>query len=84
MLVPIVLPLCLSPGPLGGAAADRPTSLALAALGVHTGTMLMVIGVVSALVYRCTDLAFLKRGWINLDLVWSAALIVTGSLLLIR
>jgi len=84
MLVPIVLPLCLSPGPLGGAAADRPTSLALAALGVHTGTMLIVIGVVSALVYRCTDLAFLKRGWINLDLVWSAALIVTGSLLLIR
>jgi hypothetical protein len=83
MLVPIVLPLCLSPGPFGEPTAGGSTSIALAALGVHTGAMLLVIGAISILVYRCTDIGFLRRGWINLDLVWSAALVATGALLLI-
>jgi hypothetical protein len=83
MLVPIVLPLCLSPGPLSEPAASGSASMALAALGVHTGTMLIVIGAISILVYHCTDLGFLRRGWINLDFVWSAALMTTGALLLV-
>lgn len=83
MLVPVVLPICLSPGPMGELSANGQSALmALAALGVHTGTMLAVIGAISVLVYRCTDLAFLRRGWINLDLVWSAALVGTGVVLL--
>jgi hypothetical protein len=34
------------------------------------------------LAYEWIGLAFLRRGWINLDLLWTAALIVTGLLLL--
>jgi hypothetical protein len=32
-------------------------------------------------VYDWVGLAFLRRGWINLDLLWSMALIATGLLL---
>jgi len=58
-------------------------SVAMAAIGVHTVATLVVTGVVAMLVYEWIGLAFLRRGWINLDLLWTAALIVTGLLLLL-
>jgi hypothetical protein len=45
--------------------------------------MLVTTGAVAVLVYEWLGLAFLRRGWINLDLLWMAALIATGCLLLI-
>jgi hypothetical protein len=83
MLVPVVLPLCLSPGPMGELSSSRSIPVALAATGIHTAAMLAVIGTISFLVYRWVGVGFLRRGWINLDLVWSAALIATGVLLLL-
>jgi hypothetical protein len=44
--------------------------------------MLATIGIVSIVVYKWVDVAFLRRGWINLDLVWTIALIVCGVILL--
>ena len=81
MLIPVALPLCLSSSgkdDLGNA------SLAglLAALGTHTAAMLTAIAVVSLVVYRWSDLAFLRRWWINFDLIWILALIASGSTLL--
>jgi hypothetical protein len=35
------------------------------------------------LVYEWIGLAFLRRGWINLDLLWTVALVVTGLVLLL-
>jgi hypothetical protein len=81
MLVPVVLPLCLAPGPMGNLTASGSAGVALAVLGLHTAAMLAVIGAVALLVYRYTGLAFLRRGWVNLDLVWSAALLLTGVIL---
>ena len=43
--------------------------------------MLAVIGAVSLIVYD-QGLAFLRRGWINLDVLWSVALAVGGISLL--
>jgi hypothetical protein len=40
--------------------------------------MLLVTGVVAVVVYEWVGLDFLTRGWINLDLVWTAALIGMG------
>jgi hypothetical protein len=37
----------------------------------------------AVLVYEWIGLAFLRRGWINLDLLWTAALAVTGLVLLL-
>jgi hypothetical protein len=82
MLLPVVLPLCLTSGPAVELTASGSMMTGLAALGVHTAAMLAVIAAVSLLVYRYVGLAFLRRGWINLDLVWSAALTASGAVLL--
>jgi hypothetical protein len=55
---------------------------ALAAVALHTAAMLAVAGAVGIIVYQWVGLAFLRRGWINLDLVWIIALIVAGAILL--
>jgi hypothetical protein len=81
MLVPAVLSLCLSSGPGAELGASTSIPISIAALAVHTGAMLAVIGAVSLVVYT-RGLAFLRRGWINLDLLWSAALAAGGIVLL--
>jgi hypothetical protein len=45
--------------------------------------MLATIGLIAVIVYNWVDVAFLRRGWINLDLVWTAALAVCGIMLLV-
>ena len=45
--------------------------------------MLAAIAAISLIVYRWVGVAFLRRGWINLDLVWTAALLVCGIVLLV-
>lgn len=49
---------------------------ALLAVGVHTAAMLA--GAVAFAVFRWVGVAFLRRGWINLDLIWAGALILAG------
>lgn len=80
MLLPVVMPLCLAPS---GMSVEGSFGTALAALGVHTGAMLAVIAAVSILVYEWLGLEFLRRGWINFDYLWCAALVASGTLLLV-
>jgi len=54
---------------------------ALAAVGIHTLALLCVAGVIGLIVYEWVGLAFLRRGWINLDLVWAIALVGAGLIL---
>jgi hypothetical protein len=61
---------------------DSTATTALAALTVHTVAMLAVTGAIAMVVYEWLGLAFLRRGWINLDLVWVLALIGAGVILL--
>lgn len=64
--------------------ASLPTpGLAVAAIAVHTLAMLVVTGVTAVAVYEWVGLAVLRRGWINLDWLWSAALIGVGAILLL-
>ena len=55
----------------------------LLATGVHTVGYLMVTGVVAWVVYRKLGLALLRTAWLNLDLVWAAALVATGVVTLL-
>jgi hypothetical protein len=82
MVLPAVIPLCL-PGSGTRIAADGASgSVALAAVAVHTGAMLAVTGTIAIAVYRWVGLGILRSAWVNLDLIWTAALIATGLLLL--
>ena len=81
MLVPVVMPICLAASPaleLQRLARGRHRSRRL-----HTAAMLAAIAAISLTVYRWVGVAFLRRGWINLDLVWTAALLVCGIVLLV-
>ena len=50
----------------------------LFATGVHTAGYLGVTGLIAWVVYRKVGLAILRKAWFNVDLVWAAALVVTG------
>jgi hypothetical protein len=61
---------------LAGLSAEQLTGLS--ATIVHTIGYLVVTGLVAVLVYRKLGLRLLGKAWINLDLIWGAALVVTG------
>jgi hypothetical protein len=88
MLVPVLLPVAGAAMPAGHVHQAVPAGLgasvavALAAVAVHTLAMLAVAGALAVVVYEWIGLAFLRRGWINLDLVWALALVVAGALTL--
>jgi len=83
MLVPVLIPLCLAASPAGELTAAGSLPIALAAVGVHTGAMLAVTLAVAVAVYEWLGLSFLRRGWINFDLIWTAALAITGIILIV-
>lgn len=51
---------------------------AISATLVHAAGYLLVTGLVAFLVYEKLGVAFLRKGWFNLDLIWAIALIATG------
>ena len=53
------------------------------ATGVHTIGYLAVTGVIAWVVYRKFGLALLRTAWFNLDVVWAAALLITGLVTLV-
>jgi hypothetical protein len=55
----------------------------LVATGVHTIGYLAVTGIIAWVVYRKYGLALLRTAWFNLDVVWAAALLVTGVVTLV-
>jgi hypothetical protein len=56
---------------------------ALLATAVHTAAYLAVTGLVAWVVYRKLGLMILRKAWVNLDLVWAAALVITGAVTLV-
>ena len=45
---------------------------------VHTAGYLLVTGIIAVIVYEKVGVRFLRKAWVNLDLVWAIALIATG------
>jgi hypothetical protein len=48
------------------------------AAAVHTAGYLLVTGAIAVTVYEKVGLRFLRSTWVNLDLLWAVALIMTG------
>ena len=66
------------------AMADSSTALAdLAAVGLHTLALFVVMGAVAVLVYEKLGVMILKRAWINLDLLWAGTLVAAGVITLV-
>jgi hypothetical protein len=63
-------------------AATSPLA-ALLATAVHTTAYLVVTGLIAWLVYSKFGLAILRKAWLNLNLVWAAALVVASLVTLV-
>lgn len=50
----------------------------LAASVVHTAGYLLATGLIAVVVYEKVGVGFLRKAWLNLDLAWSVALLLTG------
>ncbi len=50
----------------------------LTAAVVHTAGYLLVTGFIAVIVYERVGVRFLRTAWVNLDLVWAVALVITG------
>ncbi len=87
MLVPVLFGAGVTPNMIGmagmpshqhAAAVLSPWYLAVA---IHTVGFLIVMTAVAYVVYAKLGVALLRKSWINLDLIWSAALVAGGVLL---
>ncbi len=81
MLWPALMPLCFSPG-VRAAGSGGLLASALAGIGIHTLAMLATTTVIAVLVYDRLGLAMLRHAWLNVDLIWTFALVATAALLL--
>jgi hypothetical protein len=81
MLWPVLMPLCIA------AAAEPdgagPLVTAIIGVGVHTLAMLATMTATAVVVYEWLGLEILRRAWINVDLIWTLALVAAGVLLLL-
>jgi hypothetical protein len=89
MLIPVLLGLS-SDRPVQGAHAGHggmtgsATVLTdLAAVGLHTLTLFMVMGAIAVVVYEKLGVMILKRAWFNLDLLWAGTLVAAGLITLV-
>jgi hypothetical protein len=85
MLLPILLGM--SAKNVGGhemhANAFPGVGMQLLAVAIHTLGYLLLTGAIAWVVYKRVGLSILRKAWLNLDLVWAAALIATAGLTLI-
>ncbi len=62
------------------ASAESEWVTSLLAVGLHTAAMFLAMGILAIVVYRRIGLEVLRRAWLNVDLVWVAALMITGAI----
>lgn len=54
--------------------------IGVAATVLHTIGYLLIMGIIAVVVYEKLGLRLLRSAWLNLDLIWAAALILTAVL----
>ena len=85
MVVPVFMGLSMV-GDAGHAhhmaTAGGGAGTALVATGLHALGYLAVTAFVAVLVFEKLGVGILRRAWLNLDLIWAAALMATGTLTL--
>jgi hypothetical protein len=81
MLLPVTLGLCgsSSAGDAMGTLMRSSAFTAFVVAAVHTLAMIVCGVAIAWVVYRWLGLQFLKRAWLNLDVVWGASLVAAGG-----
>lgn len=82
MLWPALMPWCFPSG-AGELNPAGPVAATLVGVGIHTLAMVATTAVIAGLVYEWFGVGLLRRAWLNLDLLWTFALVATGALLLL-
>jgi len=87
MLVPILLKLSPTSGGGQDTALIAYTATfspweGLAAATLHTVALLVVMALVAIVVYERVGVAFLRRAWLNVDLLWTVTLLAAGVITL--
>jgi hypothetical protein len=82
MIVPALQALC-APNASTAIAGAQAASMTAAVLAVHSAAMLATIATMSFAVYKWIGVDVLRRGWVNVDLVWVGMLFVCGVALLV-
>ena len=86
MVVPVFVSMSMTDegGHMHHMAATRAgAGTALLATGPHALGYLTVTAFIAVLVFEKLGVGILRRAWINLDVIWAAALMATGTLTLI-
>jgi hypothetical protein len=85
MLIPVLMPAADAHVQAHAHGMEMGPTLAVsaAAVAVHTLATLVVTGAIALAVYEWVGVDFLRRGWINLDILWTAALLGIGVWLLL-
>ena len=81
MVLPVLFGLSAGEHARHSAGPQSLTSASLA-VGIHTVGYLAVTALVAAIVYEKVGLAVLRKAWVNMDLIWAGALVLTGLLTL--
>lgn len=81
MLWPALVPICF--GGRAGAGVGDTWIAALGVIGVHTASMLLVTGAIATAVYAWIGVEILRSAWLNLDIIWTLALLAAGAWLLV-
>ena len=83
MLIPVLAPMGAIPEGHHHELVTASTESAAAAVVVHSTAMWLVTGAVAVAVYEWVGVGVLRRGWINLDILWTLALLAAGIILLV-
>jgi hypothetical protein len=85
MVVPVFVGMSMAGGEGHAhhmATAGDGAGTALFATGLHAMGYLAVTAFIAVVVFEKLGVGILRRAWLNLDLIWAAALIATGTLTL--
>jgi hypothetical protein len=67
----------------GHSAGAQSLAFASLAVGIHTAGYLAVTALTAAIIYERVGLAVLRKAWVNVDLIWAGALVLTGLVTLV-
>jgi len=81
MVLPVLFGLSASEH-AGHSAGTQSLSTASLAVGIHTAAYLVVTALIAAIIYEKVGLAVLRKAWVNMDLIWAGALVLTALLTL--